>query len=210
MSKAKPGNGESNGARSWRRRLVLRALATVGAVAPFSVLGVSVPGVSVPGANRPPAKMRPQPGDHLVFAFGPKQHVAIDPAELIPNAPPIQALPMEPASALVRDGSRLNQLMVMKLDPARLSERTAAAAADGVVAYSAVCTHTGCAVENWNADAVRLVCTCHESEFDVTDAARVIAGPAPKPLALLPLAIEAGRLVVAGKFSRRVGAQPQV
>jgi nitrite reductase/ring-hydroxylating ferredoxin subunit len=46
-------------------------------------------------------------------------------------------------------------------------------------AFSAVCTHLGCTV-NQIANG-RIDCPCHGSEYSITDGA-VLAGPAPRPL----------------------------
>jgi rieske iron-sulfur protein len=119
----------------------------------------------------------------------------------------ILAYPIAPATRRVRDGSRLNQLIVVRLPPEQLTEQTRARAAEGVVAYSGVCTHTGCDVTDWYGDVLRFKCPCHESEFDPSDAARVVGGPAPLPLAALPLKLVDGMLVVAGPFEGRVGFQ---
>ena len=54
-----------------------------------------------------------------------------------------------------------------------------------------------------------MACPCHESEFDISDNGNVVGGPAPRPLAMLPLAIEDGELRVAGAFKGRVGFQQQ-
>ena len=116
---------------------------------------------------------------------------------------------MSPDTGVVRNGSRLNRVMVVRLDPKTLSTKTAQGAADGIVAYSAVCSHTGCDVSEWRSKTRRLVCPCHDSEFEVADSARVMSGPAPKPLAMLPLEIAEGELRVARGFTRRVGFQPQ-
>ena len=97
---------------------------------------------------------------------------------------------------------------MVRLPPERLSAETRARAADGIVAYSGVCTHTGCDVTDWYADVLRFKCPCHESEFDPSDAARVVGGPAPWQLAALPLKIVDGALVVAAPFEGRVGFQP--
>jgi Rieske Fe-S protein len=86
---------------------------------------------------------------------------------------------------------------------------TRARSADGVVAYSGVCTHTGCDVTEWLPPLKHFKCPCHESEFDPSDAARVMSGPAPWQLAALPLKIVDGKLAVAGPFIGEVGfAQP--
>jgi Rieske Fe-S protein len=102
----------------------------------------------------------------------------------------------------------LNQLIVVRLPPEKLTPETAARAADGVVAYSGVCTHTGCDVTDWFGDVLRFKCPCHESEFDPSDGARVVGGPAPWQLAALPLKLVDGALAVAAPFEGRVGFQP--
>jgi Rieske Fe-S protein len=150
----------------------------------------------------------PAAGDGLAFAYGDRAGQPIAPADVVLGAKQILAYPLDPATRRMRDGSRLNQLIVVRLDPARLSAETLARAADGIVAYSGVCTHTGCDVTDWYADALRFKCPCHESEFDPADGARVVGGPAPWQLAALPLATVADTLVVAGSWQGRVGFQP--
>jgi rieske iron-sulfur protein len=62
-------------------------------------------------------------------------------------------------------------------------------------------------VTDWFADVLRFKCPCHESEFDPTDAARVVGGPAPWQLAALPLKIVDGALLVARPFEGKLGFQ---
>ena len=80
-------------------------------------------------------------------------------------------------------------------------------AADGVVAYSAICPHTGCEVVNWSADRQILECPCHNSQYDPKAGARVIGGPSPRGLAALPLRVADGKLTVARPFIGRLGIQ---
>jgi len=112
---------------------------------------------------------------------------------------------IDPASETVRNGSRLNKVLLLRLDPTGFDDATRERAAAGVVAYSAVCPHTGCDVTGWDADGQRLGCPCHFSQFDPKEAARVIGGPAPRPLPALPLKIVDRRLVVAKPFTARAG-----
>jgi Rieske Fe-S protein len=150
----------------------------------------------------------PQENDGLAFAYGDRAGQAIAPSDVALGAKQILAYPLDPVTKRARDGSRLNQLIVVRLDPAKLAPDTLARAADGIVAYSGVCTHTGCDVTDWFADSLRFKCPCHESEFDPGDAARVVGGPAPWQLAALPLKIADGALLIAGAFVGRVGFQP--
>jgi rieske iron-sulfur protein len=114
---------------------------------------------------------------------------------------------MDPSAKVVRDGSPLNQVALVRFEPSQLSEDTRAQAADGVVAYSAICTHQGCPISMWQAATKTLFCSCHASRFDPTDRARVVDGPAPRRLPMLPLETSDGTIVVAGEFSSRVGGQ---
>jgi len=77
--------------------------------------------------------------------------------------------------------------------------------AKGYVAYSMVCTHAGCLVEGHSNG--HLHCPCHGSEYDGTAGAKVVAGPAPRPIPQLPIAVSNnGKLFVAtGDFEGRVG-----
>ena len=59
---------------------------------------------------------------------------------------------------------------------------------DKIVAYSAVCTHQGCTV-NYVQSKKELDCPCHGARFDATNDAKVIAGPAPRPLKKLKVAV---------------------
>ena len=148
--------------------------------------------------------VRPKPGDLLIRADDP-EHRPLRPEDIPLNARQLAAWAMDPANRTVRNGSRFNALILLRLDEAALTATTRARAANGVLAYTAICTHEGCDVEGWIADRFVLSCACHESEFDPKDAARVLSGPAPRVLPALPLKIVDGTLVVARPFTSRVG-----
>ena len=146
---------------------------------------------------------RPAPGDLLV-KIGDEGATPLTAADLMTGAPTL-VWPMLPDGRVVRSGSRLNRIVLVRVDPALLSERTRAQAADGVVAYSAVCTHTGCEVGALADGEHALYCDCHQSKFNPLDRGQVLDGPAPRPLPALPLRVIDGRLEVAGPFTARPG-----
>jgi ubiquinol-cytochrome c reductase iron-sulfur subunit len=106
-------------------------------------------------------------------------------------------------------------LVVVRLRPQqlRLPDRRSGWAPDGILAYSKICTHAGCAIAIYRKPTFppveprpALVCPCHYSTFDVADGGSVLFGPAGRDLPQLPLAIDAaGRLRAAGNFSGPVG-----
>lgn len=61
-------------------------------------------------------------------------------------------------------------------------------------AFSAVCTHQQCLVSTISDG--KILCTCHGSEYSIKDGS-VLGGPAPQPLAAVPIAVEGDRIVEA-------------
>jgi Rieske Fe-S protein len=152
-------------------------------------------------AAKPPA-----PDDRFAFLTGPKKGQVVRAEDLALGGPQVQVYPMAP-DGTVRNDNRLNLVILAKFDPAALSDETRSRAADGVVAYSAVCTHQGCPVNAWSKDKNAFVCSCHGSVFDPKKGAQVIFGPAPRPLAALGLKLKDGVVTVASTFSGRVGGE---
>jgi ubiquinol-cytochrome c reductase iron-sulfur subunit len=104
-------------------------------------------------------------------------------------------------------------LVVVRLADLDLPDGREDWAPGGIVAYSKVCTHAGCAVALFRTPTFpeaepkpALVCPCHYSTFDPATGGTVLAGPAGRPLPQLPLERDGdGNLRAAGEFSGPVG-----
>lgn len=155
--------------------------------------------------TKAPNKMRPQENDQFVFAQGDNEGQIIKPDDIPLGGPQVMAYPFEPVNQVVRNGSRFNKVMLVRFRPEDISERTQPHSVDGIVAYSAVCTHAGCPVVMWIEKSRTVKCPCHYSEYDPTNLATVVAGPTPKRLPILPLKTVDGALLVAAKFIGKVG-----
>jgi rieske iron-sulfur protein len=186
-----------------RRSVVAMALATGACVA--------VRAAAVAGEDQPGSDKRPQQADLLVFSEGDRAGEVIRQRDLNLGGPPVWAWPKDPKTGVVRDGSRLNEAILIRLDPADLDDDTRARAADGIVAYSAICSHAGCPVTAWvkgaAGDKEVFKCVCHNSEYDPRQGAQVVFGPAPRRLAPLPLASAGDSVTVAATFIGKVGQQ---
>lgn len=149
----------------------------------------------------------PQEGDHFVFAEGDNTNKPITLKDIPLGGEPVQAWPMDPKTKVVRDGSRLNQVLIVHLKLDELDDETRARSADGIVAYSSICAHAGCIVSMWIADQGKkiLKCPCHDTIYDPRHGAEVVSGPAPRQLAALPVQIAAGVLTVSGGFVGKLG-----
>jgi len=76
----------------------------------------------------------------------------------------------------------------------------------GYVAFSKVCTHAGCPVGLYEELTQQLLCPCHQSLFDVRIGCEPVFGPAPRPLAQLPLYVDgSGNLRAQAGYDEPVG-----
>ena len=78
--------------------------------------------------------------------------------------------------------------------------------ANGLVCFSKICTHAGCAVSLFNVLSMQLICPCHQSTFDVLAGCKPVFGPAPRPLPQLPLGVRSdGYLYAKHDFYQPIG-----
>jgi quinol---cytochrome c reductase iron-sulfur subunit len=193
-----------SGSRITRRRLLLGAgAATAGAVGAAAV----TPALSLgPFWHTAPLDATPwRRGVRLVDLDGTPIRAALIETGSFYTAFPQGADPEEIASPVV----------VVRLEPHELDlprgRRTWAP--QGIVAYSKICTHAGCAIALYRKPTFpqvepgpALVCPCHYSTFDPATGGTVTYGPAGRPLPQLPLMIDRGGILRAGgNYSGRVG-----
>jgi len=168
-------------------------------------LGVTLPFLDIVNAAKEPTAAPPAAGDRFVYVLGERKGEIVKVEDLPLGGPQELAYPMQPEGSIVRDGSRLNQVLLIRFDPAQLTPEAKNYSAEGVVAYSAICTHQGCDVSQWKTDTQTLLCVCHGSEYDPKDRAKVTFGPAPRRLAMLPVKVENGIVTVASTFRGKPG-----
>ncbi|HEU4657689.1 MAG TPA: Rieske 2Fe-2S domain-containing protein [Capillimicrobium sp.] len=106
-------------------------------------------------------------------------------------------------------------IVLLRFDASELSlpPELARYAPEGIVAYSRICTHAGCAVSMFRHPSYpatepgdALVCPCHFSTFDPRRGGEVLFGPAARALPQLPLRVGAGgELEAAGDFTAPIG-----
>jgi ubiquinol-cytochrome c reductase iron-sulfur subunit len=78
--------------------------------------------------------------------------------------------------------------------------------ANGIVAFSKICTHAGCAVSLFNVLSMQLICPCHQSTFNILQDCQPVFGPASRPLPQLPLLVRPdGYLIARSDFIEPVG-----
>lgn len=131
-------------------------------------------------------------GDQLVFATGNKVGDPILLADL-PAGTAVHAFPKGKSN-----------------NPNALIELVHLPAKDhpSVVAYSAICTHLGCAVSDTLNAQGNIHCPCHGSIFNPADHAAIVRGPAVRSLPGLPVEVGSdGSITAAGAFDGPIGPQ---
>jgi Rieske Fe-S protein len=112
-------------------------------------------------------------------------------------AKPLLVFPFDTQTGKPKNESRANKLVLIRLPEDQMEAATKGRSAGGVLAYSALCTHQACDVKTWIAKEKVLVCFCHASKFDLLDGAKVVDGPASRPLPSFSLKLEGEFLAIA-------------
>lgn len=73
-------------------------------------------------------------------------------------------------------------------------------------AYSKICSHMGCPTSLYEDQTMRILCPCHQSQFQANEYAKPVFGPATRPLAQLPITVDdQGYLYARSDFIEPVG-----
>lgn len=100
-------------------------------------------------------------------------------------------------------------IIVVKMEPGDIipGEGRENWTVNGIICYSKICTHVGCPISLYERTTHHVLCPCHQSTFDLADSAKVVFGPAHRPLPQLPLAVdEEGYLIAQSDFTEPIGA----
>jgi len=116
---------------------------------------------------------------------------------------------MEEESAVEYQNARAKAaVIVVRIKPSEIRTKPGREnwGIDGILCYSKICTHVGCPISLYEQTTHHVLCPCHQSTFDLSDGAKVVFGPAARPLPQLPLAVDSeGYLVAQSGFTEPVG-----
>jgi ubiquinol-cytochrome c reductase iron-sulfur subunit len=189
-----------------RRRPLLKGTLGLGATG----MGIAVAAPFIGG-------MIKKPGDALFHTgFGPGIHLVrqdgtkIRPADIKPGG--IETVfPGIPGGATNAHADSPTLLIHLREPDAEVAIKNArkgyeTAHAGNFFAYSKICTHAGCPASLFEQQTNRLLCPCHQSQFDVLDACRPVFGPATRSLPQLAIALDdEGYFVAQRDYTLAVG-----
>jgi ubiquinol-cytochrome c reductase iron-sulfur subunit len=191
-----------------RRKMIIRSLGLAGGVV------AAVPLVALVGAMlRKPGKQL----DHTLYAKNPQ----------FPNGVPLvysdgrratandlfpggQATVFPGVPGGIRDAS--SPTLLIRLRPGQTVKARKGQSGyqwGDYIAFSKICTHAGCPASLYEQQTGRLLCPCHQSQFQVLEDAKPVFGPATRSLPKLPLGVETvdgvQYFVATGDFSEPIG-----
>ncbi len=192
-----------------RRSLIKRSLGLAGAA--FGVMSVVPLGGLI---KKPKGELFHTPwraGVRMVYLNG----VPIKPEDMRPGS-------METVFPAVPGGTAAGDtpVMLIRLDPDTQREPRKGqedyswprdASNDSImpgayVAFSKICTHLGCPTSLYEHESARILCPCHQSQFEVLRDAKPVFGPATRSLPMLPIDVDKdGYFIARGDFREPVG-----
>ena len=185
-----------------RRKLITRSLAFGGGLLGLILVAPLGGLIKNPNAGNPLGQTSWREGTRLLRDDG----TPIRPGDAEPGS-------LETVFPEVPGGNRESDAATMlirlrpeQLDSARPREGQADYGYGDYVAYSKICTHAGCPVSLYEQETSRILCPCHQSQFDVTQGAKPVFGPATRSLPQLPIEVDdEGFFVARSDYREAVG-----
>jgi rieske iron-sulfur protein len=189
---------------SKERRDVLKGACVMAGATALVSIGGSVP------AFAQEQKDVPQAGDVFVFTSGPKKGSIVMVNDVVLNANPLSVQAATP-DGKPREGDNCTALLY-RVATAKVPSDMTSDTVDGVMAYSAVCTHQGCMLTDLHQpdDAVNafgFICPCHDAIFDPLQDGKNVAGAVSRTLPHFPIKSDGGKIVVSDAPSGYVGVK---
>ena len=185
------------------RRDVLKGACALAGAAAVVTVGGSLPAFAAD------QKDVPKVGDVFVFTEGPKKGNVVMVAD-VPAETLITVQAKDPNGA-IREGDNYTAVFY-RVAPAKVPSDMASETVDGIMAYSAVCTHQGCMMTEIHkvseaVNAFGIICPCHDAIFDPLQGGKNTGGATSRTLPHFPIKSDGGKITVSDVPSSFVGVK---
>jgi rieske iron-sulfur protein len=188
-----------------RRDLLKSTCGLIGAAALVSA-GGSLNAFAAGGRGTQPQPVgAPERGDTFVYADGPNKGKDVVLSDIVADAPPITVRAKDEAGN-VRESEKAT-ILFYRVSPDKIPDDIRGDTWEGLIAYSALCTHQGCLVSDWDAPTKQFVCPCHAGYFDPLKGGENTAGAHTRALPQIPVKIHDGKLVVGDAIMSWIGVK---
>jgi Rieske Fe-S protein len=193
---------------SKERRDVLKTGCTLAGATALGAVGGSLNAFAAGGrGTQPQPPGAPERHDELVYADGPKKGQDVMVADIVADAPPVTAQAKDPASGKIRDSEKAMVLLYRTSAPDKIAVDIRGDTFEGILAYSALCTHQGCQLTDWDAAGKQFSCPCHKGTFDPLQGGTNTGGQKTRDLPQIPVKGEEGKLIVSDAIMSWIGVK---
>jgi rieske iron-sulfur protein len=174
---------------SKERRDVLKSLGIVAGAAALGTVGGSMKAFAAGGAGdypQPPGS--PKTHDTFVFSEGPNKGQEVKLADIVLDAPPVAVQAKDSKTGEVRDSEHSEVLLFrVKKDTIPIEYRSDSA--EGILAYSALCTKDATLIKPKDFDPAskQVTCSTCKTQYDLVNGAEVKGGPGKRALPQVPV-----------------------
>lgn len=187
------------------RRDLLKGCAFVGTAALVSA-GGSLNAFAAGGRGlQPQPPGAPQRGDTFVYSDGPNKGKEVMVADIVLDAPPI-TVQAKDETGTVRESEKATVLLY-RVAPDNFPIDIKGDTVNGVIAFSAVCTHKGCMITDWDAANKQFVCPCHKAEFDPIQGGTNTGAMKTRDLPQIPVKDHDGKLMIGDAIVSWIGVK---
>jgi Rieske Fe-S protein len=188
------------------RRDLLKSGCGLAGTAALVSMGGSLNAFAAGGRGTQPQPVgAPERGDTFVFADGPNKGKDVVLADIVMDAPPI-TVQAKDEEGKVRESEKAMVLMY-RVSPDKIPADIRGDSWEGLIAYSALCTHQGCLLSGWDAASKQFICPCHNGLFDPLKGGENTAGAPTRALPQIPVRIHDGKLVVGDAIMSWIGVK---
>ncbi len=188
------------------RRNLLKSTCTLAGAAALASVGGSLNAFAAGGRGSQPQPVgAPERFDSFVYADGPNKGKDVVLTDIVVDAPPITVQAKDEAGQ-VRESEKATILMY-RVAPDKIPDDIRGDTVEGLIAYSALCTHQGCLVSGWDAASKQFICPCHNGLFDPLKGGVNTAGAPTRALPQVPVRIHDGKLVVGDAIISWIGVK---
>ncbi|HYU46301.1 MAG TPA: Rieske 2Fe-2S domain-containing protein [Terriglobales bacterium] len=189
-----------------RRDLLKTTCALAGATA-IGVAGGSLEAFAAGGrGTQPQPHGAPERHDLLVYTDGPKKGQEVMTADIVLDAPPVLVQAKDPETKQVRDSEKA-LVLLYRTSPDKIPADIRGDTWNGIIAYSALCTHQGCDPLGWDAESKQLLCPCHQGKFDPLQGGLNTGGPKTRDIPQIPVKDDEGKLIVSDAIMSWIGVK---
>ncbi len=148
----------------------------------------------------------PERHDSFVYADGPNKGKDVMVVDIVVDAPPITVQAKNGETGEVRPSEKAT-VLVYRVDPAKIPDDIRGDTVEGVIAYSALCTHQGCLLSDWDKATKQFICPCHNGLFDPLKGGVNTAGSPTRAIPQIPVKNHEGTLIVGDAIISWIGVK---